>query len=145
MSPFEGRYPFASSISHCQIEGNDPLRFFVVDQEGNYIKLKKFFGFPRARTIINPVIISHGKKKVKQKEGCMSISDKPKRIQRWENVEIEFQTLWTLLFTKRKKKLYLYRAACVQHELDHQDFITSEEVYKNKNFSIELKSSYERP
>ena len=77
MKPFEGKYPQASSISHCQIEEKDPLRFFVLGNswhvfEGTPMKLKKFFGWPRARTIINPKIINHERKVMSMKEGCMS-------------------------------------------------------------------------
>ena len=89
--PFEGRFPNASSISHCQLEGtqNDPLKFFVLgndihlfrDSRGQVkykpIKLKKYFGFPYPRTIINPEIIWHNEKLIKSREGCMSQPDTP--------------------------------------------------------------------
>ena len=52
LSPFPGKYERAASISHCQIEANDPLRFFVVDREFGWK-----FGFGKLlplRTIIKP-------------------------------------------------------------------------------------------
>lgn len=131
--PFEGRYPFASSISHCQIESEEPLRFFVVDKEGGIsergvrlkqaTRLSKYFG---ARTIINPVIILHGKNIIEHKEACMSIDDKPRKVKRWENIEMEY---WTF-FGKKRKKFYLYRSVICQHEIDHFDNIT----YHNRYF-----------
>lgn len=129
MKPFPGRYPKASSISHCQIEAEDPLRFFVLGDswhvfEGSPMKLKKFFGFPWARTIINPDIIEGHGQRVKSQEGCMSFPDtKTRRVKRWEIVDCRFWTFWG----RRTKRLYLYRAAVVQHEVDHMDAVTTED------------------
>src|SRR3990167_6697000 len=65
LSPFPGRYPEAMSMSHCQIEPNDPLRFFVVSRGHRQWKhLRWFFGewyLGGARTIMNPEIVWHGK------------------------------------------------------------------------------------
>ena len=134
MTPFEGKYPVASSISHCQIEHDDPLRFFVLGNswhvfEGKPAKLKKFFGFGWPRTIINPVIVSTGNKKVKSKEACMSFpSDQIRKVQRHEIVEAEY---WTI-FGKRRKKFYLYRASLIQHELDHMEAITTDDLWRHR-------------
>lgn len=123
---FEGKYPTASSISHCQITNKDPLRFFVLGDswhtfEGRPMKLKKYFGWPRARTIINPLIIGHGNVMIKGKEACMSFpTDRPRKIKRWEQITLQF---WTF-FGKRTKRLYLYRAIVAQHEISHMDLIT---------------------
>lgn len=135
--PFEGRFPVASSISHCQIEAVDPLRFFVLGNswhnfENKPAKLKKFFGFPWPRTIINPVIVSAGNKHQHIREGCMSYTDernqKVLKVKRHEIVECEY---WTI-FGKRRKKMYLYRAALLQHELDHMDMITTEDRWRHR-------------
>ena len=137
-TPFEGKYPFAASISHCQVEAEDPLRFFVVDREGGtYEKdkkgnikplryaypLKKWFG---ARTIINPVPVGHGKEIISSMEGCMS-DDNPKkrRIKRYENVWISY---WTF-FGKKTRKFSMFRSILIQHELDHFDNISIEDRY----------------
>lgn len=144
ISPFEGRFPFASSISHCQIESEDPLRFFILDQQSSaekFKKLKYHFGFPFPRTIINPKIVSHGKVKMKQKEGCMSLHNKPRKILRWETIWIEY---WTF-FGKKKKKLQMYRSSLVQHEIDHHDLIINDDLYFKKDRNVEFKSSYDRP
>ena len=133
LSPFEGLYPFASSVSHCQITDTDPLRFFVVDKEGgisdrgvrlrNATRLSKYFG---ARIIINPEIIDTGKKIIYNNEACMSISDKPRKIGRYENITMKY---WTF-FGPKIRKFYLYRACLIQHEIDHFDNIT----YHNRYF-----------
>lgn len=136
--PFDGQFPFAASISHCQIEPNDPLRFFVVDREGGtYEKdrkgnlkplryaysLRKWFG---ARTIINPTPVGHGKEIITSLEGCMSDENSKKhRIKRYENVWI---TYWTF-FGKKTRKFSLFRAILIQHELDHFDKISIEDRY----------------
>ena len=133
--PFAGRFPFASSISHCQIELNDPLRFFVVDKEGGMneqgvrlkqgTKLKRYFG---ARTIINPEIIGHGEATIKSREGCMSFPDgKIRKIKRWETVEVKY---WTF-FGKKQRKFYMYRASICQHEISHFDLVDIEQEYKH--------------
>ena len=138
--PFPGRYPYASSISHCQLKSaqNDPLRFFVVDREGGMreegvrlrqaTKLKRYFG---ARTIINPEIIGHGKETVMSKEGCMGFPDgRIRKIKRWEVVECEYYTL--LPPFKRRKKFYMYRASIIQHEIDHLNTVDIEQRYRHK-------------
>lgn len=130
LSPFPGKYPFAASISHCQIEPKDPLRFFVVDKEGNHIKLGKFFGWKllSVRTIMNPEIIDTGKVTMYQREGCMSFpDDKTLKIKRFENLKVRY---WTF-FGPRETKLHLFRSALFQHELDHMDCITTENRYKH--------------
>ena len=136
--PFEGRFPNASSISHCQLEGtqNDPLRFFVLgndihlfrDSRGQVkykpIKLKKYFGFPYPRTIINPEIIWHNEKLIKSREGCMSQPDTPPtNVMRWEIIDCKY---WTF-FGPKRKKFYLYRAVILQHEIDHFNLISLKE------------------
>ncbi len=139
--PFDGQFPFAASISHCQTTDRDPLRFFVVDREGGtYEKdnrgnlkplrysypLKKWFG---ARTIINPIIIKHGDETITSMEGCMSDENKHKRrIKRWENVWVEYYT-W---LGKRTKKFSLFRAILIQHEIDHANMISIEDRYSHK-------------
>ena len=149
LKPFPGRYPFASSIGHSQIEDKDPLRFFVLDREGgideNGVRLRQgqklshYFGFPWMRTIINPKIVGHGNKSKKSDEACMSFPHGNVRgIRRWEIVDLEF---WTFL-GKRTKRLWLYRAALAQHEIDHMDLIVYEDAYRH---NIKAKSSYERP
>ena len=131
--PFEGLYPFASSISHCQITDTDPLRFFVVDKEGGIsergvrlkqgTRLSKYFG---ARIIINPEIIEYGKNIIHHREACMSIPDKPRKIKRYEVITMKY---WTF-FGPKTRKFYLYRSVLVQHEIDHFDNIT----YHNRYF-----------
>lgn len=131
--PFPGRFPWASSISHCQIEENDPLRFFVVDREGGLNEqgvrlrqgtpLKRYFG---ARTIINPIITKTGKEIMNSREGCMSFaSEKIRKIKRLENV---FVSYWTF-FGPRIRKFSLYRASIVQHEIDHMDLVNIHDRY----------------
>ena len=138
LRPFDGRFPFAASISHCQIEPDDPLRFFVVDKEGGIynkdkrgnikplryaIPLKKWF---RARTIINPAIIKRGEEIISSIEGCMSEENKKKRrIKRWENVYVRY---WTF-FGRKTKKFSLFRSILIQHEISHFDCISIEDEY----------------
>lgn len=140
LKPFEGKWPNASAISHCQITQDDPLRFLVLGDgyhtfEGRPVKLKKYFGFPWSRVIINPEIVWHSTNAIKSVEGCYSFSkQKTRRVQRWEIVDC---TYWTF-FGKRTKKFYLYRAAVLQHEIDHFNGITIEDRYFNKKIEYGL-------
>ena len=128
---FPGRWPNASAISHCQIEQEDPLRFFVLGNswhnfENRPAKLSSYFGWPRARIIINPVIIETGDSVIKSEEGCYSSpKQKTRKVNRYEVITCKY---WTF-FGKREKKFYLYRACLLQHEIDHADGIVIEDKY----------------
>lgn len=135
--PFPGKYPWASSVSHCQISEN-PLRFFVADREGGMseegvrlkqsTKLKKYFG---ARTIINPEIIETGKNFTNSREGCMSFpQDKIVKVKRHEVVTCRY---WTF-FGPRTRKFFLFRASLLQHELDHMDLTNIYERHDKFNW-----------
>lgn len=123
LSPFPGRYPLAASIAHCQIEGNDPLRFFVTHWHFGW-----FFGnwaIPQ-RAVINPEIVSTGTVSNYEREGCMSFptSDTVK-IKRFEVVTLRYQSLLGLVIGRQKvKKFYLMRAYICQHEIDHMNLVT---------------------
>lgn len=128
--PLPGKWPNASSISHCQIEEKDPLRFFVLGNgwhlfENRPVRLSRYFGFPWVRTIMNPEIIGHGQALFHNREGCFSYQDKTRKIKRFETIWLRF---WTFL-GPRTKKLQMYRAAMVQHELDHMDSISIHDRY----------------
>lgn len=136
LSPFPGKFPFVSSISHCQMNADDPLRFFVVDREGGMneqgvrlkqgTKLKRYFG---ARTIINPEIVGHGEETIISKEGCMGFPDgKIRKIKRRETVEMKY---WTF-FGRRQRKFYMYRASICQHEIDHFNLVDIEQRYTHQ-------------
>lgn len=126
LRPFPGKYEKAASVSHCQIEGNDPLRFFVVDRNWGWHYGNKLLPI---RTVINPKIVWHGAMEIKSKEGCMSYPyQKLTPIKRWQIVEMEYQTF----FGKRKRKFYEMRAVQCQHELDHMNNITIFDRYRHK-------------
>lgn len=134
--PWPGRYPNVAAISHCQIEPNDPLRFFVVDKWGNE-PLKWYFGgfkFLRwviggYRTIINPVIIDHGDAQLVSKEGCFSYPGaKIVKIKRYEVITMRY---WTFL-GPRTRKFYLQRAIICQHETDHFDLVSIVDRHKRR-------------
>lgn len=132
--PFEGRFPYASSIAHCQITDKDPLRFFVTGIEGGMTrngillrrtatKLSKYFG---ARIIMNPVIVSVSGKELPVQEACMSLP-KVRKVKRWEIVECEYLTF----FGRKRKKFYLARAQVIQHEVDHFDNTTIDDRWRH--------------
>ena len=126
LSPFPGRYERAASISHCQIERNDPLRFFVVDSRFGWYFGNRIF---RIRTIINPKILSTAGLKLKTREGCMSFPhERLLTLHRHQIVEMEY---WTFL-GKKRRKFYEFRAAMCQHEIDHMNNLTIVDKYYHK-------------
>ena len=150
LSPFPGHYPKAASISHCQIDGKDPLRFFVLDKweiergagggwnrktqrhSSGGMKFGWYFGsrLLPVRTIINPEIIEHSAEAFQSREGCMSFPTKNLiAIRRYVWVKVRF---WSFL-GPRVRKLYYFRSALVQHELDHMGNMTIFERQRSKN------------
>ena len=68
------------AVAHQQIDDKDPLRFFVLRDSG--------------RIIINPKIVNHTRHTVDSEEGCLSFPENtPIIIQRWNKIEVEYQTI----------------------------------------------------
>lgn len=126
LSPFPGRYEKAASISHCQIEASNPLRFFVVDKQFGWYYGNKLL---KIRTIINPKIVSTHGLMLKSKEGCMSYPfEKLRPVKRHQIVELEYLTF----FGKKRRKFYEFRAAQIEHEIDHMNNITILDKWTHK-------------
>lgn len=126
LNPFPGKYERAASISHCQIEATDPLRFFTVDKKFGWYYGNRLL---KIRTIINPKIVATGGMTIKSREGCMSFPfERLLSMKRHQIIELEY---WTF-FGKRRKKFYEFRACQVQHELDHMNQITIVDKYYHK-------------
>jgi peptide deformylase len=69
----------AEAIAHMQIDDKDPLAFFV-NKSGEFI--------------INPKVVGSTRHTIDSKEGCMSYPAEPsKTVQRFNKIEVEFQTL----------------------------------------------------
>lgn len=124
--PFQGKYPEAASVSHCQIAPKDPLRFFVVGRPFAWHFGSRLLPI---RTIINPKITWRSEGEEYIREGCMSFPfTNTRKIKRAMIVRMEY---WTF-FGPRKHKFYEFRAAMCQHELDHFEGITIEDRHKNR-------------
>lgn len=96
-----GKHPSALAIAHCQVDHDNPLRFFV---------------FANGDVVINPKILKRSGK-FTHKEGCMSYPFRgTTKVERYNEIEVEYTTL-------DGKKVKEYREglnACVfQHEIDH--------------------------
>ena len=103
-----GLYSGGKAMAHVQIEGEDPLRFFV----------KK-----NGDIVINPKIISKSDK-YKHVEGCMSFPfRKSKKVARFKIIEVEY------ILSKVGEKININNiikekvagidAAIFQHEIGH--------------------------
>ncbi len=68
--------------------------------------------------MINPVILSHGKEKISNEEGCLSLRRKWGSVPRWTALTVQF-------FNKKMEKVTLaltdLNARIIQHEIDHLD------------------------
>lgn len=69
-------------------------------------------------TMINPVILTHGREKVSNEEGCLSLRGKWGNVPRYESLTVQF-------FNKKMEKVVLaltdLNARIIQHEIDHLD------------------------
>ena len=105
----------AYAMHHAQIEGDDPMNFFVKNKR---------------EIIINPKIVKHSNYTVEHNEGCVTF---PGRrwvdVPRWQKCEVEYVTI--MLDTNDKDKFKLssliekslsgMEAFIWQHEADHGD------------------------
>lgn len=86
-----GDYTSGFGLAHTQIEGDDPLRFYVRytvqnGEDGN--------PSPVAQIIVNPVIVSTGGNIETQLEGCLSYpGELMKNVTRFNSIKVRFQTV----------------------------------------------------
>jgi peptide deformylase len=108
-----GLYLGAYAMHHSQIEDKDPMSFFVIADK---------------RIIINPKIVKHSNYTKDSKEQCMSFAKEgPVIVQRWQKIELEYQTIMTdpehdgkfKLSDIIKESLSGFEAFIMQHEIDH--------------------------
>lgn len=97
------KYSYCVGIAHSQIEGKDPLRFFMTRDGYVYV---------------NPEIIEHGRQTVESKEGCMTYPGMPDVTKaRYRLVTIRYQNFdggeW------HEQLLRGLPAIIAQHEIDH--------------------------
>ncbi len=71
--------------------------------------------------LVNPEIVAHSNRKVKSKEGCLSLPGIQVEVERWEWVEVEAYDADFELYSYRSGDLF---GRCMQHELDHLDGVT---------------------
>ena len=112
---FEGQYKQAYAISHAQVS-HAPLHFFVINEEMDDGKLKKWFG---SWVVINAKILSQ-EDPINWLEACMSFPHRdPKRTVRWSKIKVEYYIpfLWT--WRKVRRSFKEIPAFIVQHEIEH--------------------------
>ena len=104
-----GIYDGGNALSHCQINNEDPLRFFVSSS---------------GEVIINPVIINHTSAPVDSVEACMSFPEKPPIVvKRYHKIVLRFQqlTLEKELSEPKEEDFSGPEAKVVQHEVAHMN------------------------
>lgn len=65
--------------------------------------------------MVNPVIVGK-KKEYETEEGCLSLLGGPRKVTRYEEIEVEYLDYF---FKKQKKRFTGYTAQIIQHEVDH--------------------------
>lgn len=106
-----GIHSGALAMAHSQIEGNDPLRFFVTKD---------------GLIIINPVITS-SRQKYTHHEGCMSFpNEKDVLVSRFNLIDVEYisgRVGCTVDLSNKvaKNNVSGLEAAIFQHEIEHFD------------------------
>jgi len=91
----------AVALSHCQVDHDNPKRFFVMNDGAVYI---------------NPIILEKSEP-FTHKEGCMSyVFRAPKKIKRFKKIKVEYMNLKKKLITE---DIEGYKACIFQHEIDH--------------------------
>ena len=73
-------------------------------------------GLPDPRVFVNPKIVSREGRQVNT-EGCLSIPDTPRRIERPAEIVLAFDGL----DGRREERFTGFAAACACHEMDHLD------------------------
>lgn len=103
----------AYAMHHSQINGEDPLSYFVTNQR---------------EIIINPVITRHSNYTTDSKEGCMSFLGMERTtVQRWQKMEVTYQTVMVdpedsekfILSSPIEESVSGRRSFIFQHEMDH--------------------------
>lgn len=112
---FEGQYSSAYAISHAQVS-NEPLSFFVINEEMQNGELVKWFG----HWCIMNIKILEKDDPVYWDEACMSFPHRaPRRTDRWNKIKVEYYVpffRWQRKITRRFKGLPAFIA---QHEFEH--------------------------
>jgi len=100
-----GRYPGAIAISHCQVDHENPERFFVL---------------ANGSVVINPKIIDR-QALITRKEGCYSHAFREeKKVNRYDWIKVKYKTLDDNGKTHKKEETLTGLMAHVfQHEIDH--------------------------
>ena len=116
-----GKFPGGKALCHCQIESDDPLRFFVL-ADGS--------------AVINPEIVMKERPTISQ-EGCLSWPFRDvKKVRRFYKISVNFKHL-RIPLTKKEKLMQKFKkgnlilkeykgkiiegdlAFIFQHEIDH--------------------------
>lgn len=93
-------------------------RFFVYSKD----KSRKNF-----KVVINPTILKHGKDVEYMNEGCLSVPNHQKLLDRWRVIDVEYTTTDNKVI---KETLKGWEARIFQHETDHLDGILC--MFKNE-------------
>lgn len=109
MLPLGRHVDGALAIAHCQLDQEDPLRFFVhVD------------GY----AVLNPIILARAGDPIRHQEGCMSFADRGTcGAVRHKNIAARFTILRADGSQEEHQETWLngILAMIFQHEIDHMD------------------------
>lgn len=148
---FQGAYSNAFAVSHCQVDQDDPIAFFIVstdfiesmqEDKPDEKLTDESYWFP-AQAIFNPKVTkalpafivededSRGRKKKHAasnvhypKDACMSYPyRKPKSFARFLHIDVEYQVAVDGKLETRTESIKGLKAHMFQHEIDHHNGI----------------------
>lgn len=77
-------------------------------------------GIPKHYVMINPKILSHDSKIIKDQEGCMSFPGISEKVCRYNSITVEYKDINLITHIIKADGLF---SKCIQHEIDHLDGI----------------------
>lgn len=100
-----GNYPSSIALSHCQVDHEDPKRFFITKT---------------GSIVINPKILMASDPSY-SKEGCMSYAYRPiKKVKRYNTLQV---TYFNEKWEEKNQIVEGLLAHVFQHEIDHMNGI----------------------
>jgi peptide deformylase len=117
-----GAFSEIYALAHCQITKNNPLRFFVFNENSERVKQLVEDSNVGGYLIINPEIIRHTNTPVIKKEGCLTFLGMGNvDVERYQKIVVKYQTLADNKTELEDKELAcsgtLAQVFC--HEIDH--------------------------
>ncbi|MCX2683552.1 peptide deformylase [Campylobacter sp. MIT 21-1685] len=129
-----------NGVGLAAIQVDIPLRVFIINILDENEEQKK----EDLLEIINPQITFLDEEKIECTEGCLSIPDFFEKVQRYNNIMLQYQDRFG---THQKLTAKGFLAVAIQHENDHLDghlFLEKLSFFKRQKFDKEFKKQHKK-